>query len=200
MTAKSIYYFGYGSLVNRDTRPINEEAMDAHLHGWRRAWLHRVGGVQRPRVNCTSLTIEPVESVTSSDQAGIDGVLVRMDTADLPALDARESGYERLSLSADCFDLPGAIDADEIMVYRSLPDNRQLAEAGFPILKSYIDCVMAGYLHRFGDTGLRQMVKSTRGWERTILNDRATPFYPRHVVLEPQHQRYFDHILSVHTE
>lgn len=199
MTPQSIYYFGYGSLVNRDTRPTNEDAKDAHLRGWRRAWLHRVGNVQRPGVNCTSLTIEPVESSTAGDQAGIDGVLVRLDTAELPALDARESGYERLCVSADCFDLPGSIDTDQIMVYRSLPDNRHLAETEYPILKSYIDCVMAGYFNRFGDAGLRQMVKSTRGWERAILNDRASPYYPRHVALEPQQHRYFDHILSAHT-
>lgn len=198
MPVRWISYFGYGSLVNRDTRPINEAATDVRLRGWRRVWSHRVGSTNERSTCCTSLTVEPIEEFPMSSTDGIDGVLVKIKIDDLPALDLRESGYERVALSAACFDLPEGLETDEIMVYRSLPHNRHMAERDYPILQSYIDCVMAGYRRRFGEDGLCQMISTTHGWERSILDDRSDPFYPRHVLLDADQQRYFDGLLGEH--
>lgn len=196
MAVQWISYFGYGSLVNRDTRPIAEEAIDVHLRGWKRAWSHRVDSSADRLIGCTSLTVEPDEEGGKAAIGGIDGVLVRIRADDLPELDRREAGYERIQVPASSFDLPADYDAEHVMMYRSLTHNRHLADDGFPILQSYVDCVLVGYQRRFGDEGLQQMVQTTRGWERPILDDRSQPFYPRHVALDAQQQASFDTLLE----
>lgn len=188
MTSDWIYYFGYGSLVNRDTRPDGEFAESARLKGWQRVWEHRTADPDRQQ-QCTSLSIEPVDH---SDSPGIEGVVARIPVSELPELDKRESGYERLKLSATDFDLPASISTDAVFVYRSLPQNRHLANPEHPILQSYIDCVLAGYKARFGDDGMHAMLDSTRGWSRPIMNDRTAPHYPRWVSVAPQVREQFD--------
>ena len=81
MTSEWIHYFGYGSLVNRDTRPPDEPSICARLDGWKRVWGHRV---QRSgeHAGCTSLSVLP-------SNGAIDGVVVRMPAANLPMLDER---------------------------------------------------------------------------------------------------------------
>lgn len=196
MAVRWISYFGYGSLVNRDTRPIYEDATNARLYGWQRAWSHRVVDGQRA-VGCTSLTIEPIESADKAAVAGIDGVLVRIRPEDLPALDRREAGYERIRVNPSSLELPDGHDIEEVVTYRSLSENRHMANEEFPILQSYIDCVMAGYLTRFGESGLNHWLHSTRGWEHSILDDRNNPIYPRHIDLQADQQTYFDSLIQL---
>ena len=188
MSASFVSYFGYGSLVNRDTRPPTEEAINATLKGWRRVWNHRVVNSDARRA-CTSLSIEPADGV-------IDGVLVRIPTSELAALDERESGYERLQLDASNFILPERVTDDIIHVYRSLRKNRILADHEHPVTQSYVDCVMAGYASRFGDSGLQQFLQSTRGWECPMVADRDDPNYPRSVELPSKQLGYFDSLLA----
>ncbi|NND92643.1 MAG: gamma-glutamylcyclotransferase [Granulosicoccus sp.] len=205
MNTDWILYFGYGSLVNRETRPSAEVAHPARLKGWQRVWEHRVTDPNRDRP-CTSLSIEPVQpaagcaTVTGHERPGIDGVVVALEAHLLPQLDAREAGYERLSLPLSDFELPADLvldmqrhyAGDSIMVYRSLPVNRALATPDHPVLQSYIDCVMDGYLQRYGETGVQALIDSTRGWECAVCDDRAEPFYPRWVPVDSDRQRYFD--------
>lgn len=192
MTSHWINYFGYGSLVNRETRPPDEVANTARLKGWRRVWEHRVTDPNRDKP-CTSLSVEPL----SAGEAGsIDGVIVSIPPERLAQLDEREAGYERLALPATLFDLPEGFIGEKVMVYRSLPENRALADAEHPILQSYIDCVMAGYLNRFEQPGLEALMNSTRGWDRTILNDRDDPFYPRWVAVDEARCALFDEYIG----
>ena len=188
MSVSYVSYFGYGSLVNRDTRPPGEIAINATLNGWRRVWDHRVA-TTRERHACTSLSIEPAENA-------IDGVLVRIPESNLPALDARESGYRRLQLNASNFTHPPGVTDTIIHVYQSLDSNRHLADDEHPVTQSYVDCVMAGYARRFGDTGLRHLLQTTRGWDRPVLEDRAAPTYPRSVMLPKEQLDYFDSLLA----
>ncbi len=188
MSAQLISYFGYGSLVNRNTRPHGEEAINVTLKGWRRVWNHRVTNIDA-RHACTSLSIERAQGV-------INGVLVRIPYAQLADLDAREYGYERLTLSAEDFVLPEGLEVDEIQIYRSLPANRHLADGEHPVMQSYVDCVMAGYQARFGDGGLLDLLDTTRGWEQPTMNDRDDPTYPRSVELPVEQHRYFDTLLA----
>jgi hypothetical protein len=48
-----------------------------------------------------------------------------------------------------------------------------------PILLSYLDVVLQGYLHRFGVDGARAFVATTDGWHAPVIDDRAAPRYPR---------------------
>ncbi|MFK8078890.1 MAG: gamma-glutamylcyclotransferase family protein [Granulosicoccus sp.] len=188
MSSQWINYFGYGSLVNRDTRPKGEEAINVTLKGWRRVWNHRVTNTDA-RLACTSLSVEPA-------QGSIDGVLVRIPLSELDGLDAREYGYERMGLSATDFVLPNGVSAETIYIYRSLEVNRLLADDEHPIAQSYVDCVMAGYLRRFGEEGLQQLLRSTRGWNLPTLPDRGEPTYPRHVSLSDARYQHFDRLLA----
>ena len=190
MTPASIVYFGYGSLVNRDTRPPDEPAACARLRGWRRVWNHRVAASAVRTPSC-SLSIEP-----APEEGGIDGVVVALPLEALPALDAREAGYERLTLPADRFDLPEGLGVDEVHVYRSRPENRLPATDAQPILQTYVDCVMAGYLRLYGEGGLEAFLLSTRGWDGVIENDRDAPRYPRAVEVPGSLRARFDRLVS----
>ncbi len=194
-------YFGYGSLVNRQTRPPHEQALPARLVGWRRSWTHRVTK-RNSHTNCSSLTIDPVDE----PGAGIDGALVSLPAADLPLLDAREAGYARIAVSMADVKLLAepergvAVPAAEevILVYRSLPENRHSASVDFPILQSYIDCVMAGYLTVFGADGLERFMRSTHGWQFPTQDDRAAPRYPRAVSVDNALRADFDRLIKLH--
>lgn len=194
MALDLISYFGYGSLVNRDTRPADEVAHFTRLRGWQRVWEHRVAS-SSSRKRCTSLSIEPG---AGSAESSIEGVLVSMPREQLSQLDERESGYDRMELPASQFDLPDHLELDSVMVYRSKAENRHAADQNHPVLQSYIDCVLAGYQHNFGESGMQAFIGSTRGWEGAIFNDRDAPLYPRWVEVDIQRQRQFDAVVHQH--
>lgn len=186
MANHPIYYFGYGSLVNRDTRPVGEAAWNARLTGWRRVWDHRVPATD-DRVGCTSLSIQP----TDRAQDGIDGVIVALERDDLPELDAREAGYERLELASSLFVLSADCPpTDTVHVYRSLCSTP--ADQQHPVLRSYVDCVLAGYQARYGSEGLNHFVSTTDGWPDTLRDDRAQPLYPRAVAIDEGQTTLFE--------
>jgi cation transport protein ChaC len=192
MASDWISYFGYGSLVNRDTRPADEVAHAARLRGWQRVWEHRIADSSSRR-RCTSLSIEPD---TGSANSTIEGMVVRMPRSHLRQLDEREAGYERLELPAAQFDLPEHLEVDSVLVYRSKPENRKAADQDHPVLQSYIDCVLAGYHQNFDETGMHAFVSSTRGWEGAIFNDRDAPRYPRWVEVAVERQMQFDAVVQ----
>lgn len=148
--------FGYGSLVNRRTHAYGP-CRPARLEGWRRAWRytrHREGPY---------LTVVP-----AGPGAAIDGLVAAIPGGDWAALDRREAGYARLPTP-----LPG------VMVY-AVPDPLPPPpDGGAPILLSYLDAVAQGFLAEFGPAGLERFAATTDGWEIPVLDDRASPRYPR---------------------
>ncbi len=188
-----ITYFGYGSLVNRETRPPGETALPARLHYWQRAWSHRVESTG-VRTACSSLTVER----SAIEGEAVDGVIVTIAKQDLAALDEREVGYQRLMLPVESFELPAGCEVSEVAVYVSKTPYYARANNQYPILQSYIDCVLSGYLNVFGDAGLRHFFSTTRGWDGTIENDRVSPRYPRAVQLDKSVLQHFDALLALH--
>ena len=181
--------------MNRETRPAGEFSKPATLKGWRRVWENRTADPNRVQ-QCTSLSAEALKQPSGGS---IDGVIGRMPRSHLAQLDEREAGYDRLALSVDQFDISDnhvGVEADVIYVYQSERQNRFLANDEHPILQSYIDCVLAGYLTQFGPSGMQAMVDSTRGWNRPIMDDRAAPHYPRAVQLGQDLQLEFDRIVA----
>lgn len=181
MTERTVHYFGYGSLVNRSTRPVGEAAAPARLHGWRRSWTHRVP-MSEHRYGCTALSIDPIGDRLGDDGA-IDGVVVEIPAAALPALDAREANYDRLALPREAFTLPPSVRAETVFAYRSSAARRLDPDPDHPVLQSYVDCIMAGYLERFDESGLEAWLATTDGWRAPLFDDRAAPRYPRAVTL-----------------
>jgi len=162
------FFFGYGSLVNRRTHGYGE-AYAARVSGWRRVWRHTH---LRP---AAFLSVEPAPGVE------IEGLIAAVPGGDWRSLDARERGYERQALTAGLAHAATRPVAAEIYAVAA----RHAAEPGcrHPILLSYVDVVVQGYLREFGEAGVERFFATTSGWEAPVLDDRAQPVYPRAQVL-----------------
>ncbi|MCB2092818.1 MAG: gamma-glutamylcyclotransferase [Rhodobacteraceae bacterium] len=172
-------FFGYGSLVNRATHDY-APAVPARLRGWRRVWRHTV---LRP---FAFLSVEPAD-------AEIDGLVAAVPHGDWSALDQREAAYDRTGLAAGAL-RHDAGWAQSVEIYAVARDHADPA-ARHPILLSYLDVVVQGFLREFGTTGANGFFASTQGWETAILDDRAAPVYPRHQVLTKGETAFVDETL-----
>ncbi|RME15462.1 MAG: gamma-glutamylcyclotransferase [Alphaproteobacteria bacterium] len=156
-------FFGYGSLVNTATHDF-PDPQPARLAGWRRQWVR---ATTRP---VTFLSVRP------DPDCAIEGITAAVPGADWAALDAREAAYDRLPLPPEA--LAPAPDAP-VSVYRAKPALIGPPSPDHPILLSYLDTVIAGFLALFGEAGVARFFATTEGWEAPILDDRAAPRYPR---------------------
>jgi len=175
------YFFGYGSLVNRATHGF-EGAQAAQLAGWRRVWRH------------TELRPVAFLTVIPDADAEIEGLIAPVPGADWAALDRREAAYLRAPAADQV--RHGLSHAPQIAVY-TIPEGRHGApDAARPVLLSYLDVVVQGYLREFGEAGVARFFESTRGWEGPVLDDRAAPRYPRHQPLDSHERALTDHFLA----
>lgn len=157
------FFFGYGSLVNRATH-VYAPAHRARLRGWRRAWRH------------TAHRDGPFLTAIPCPASEIDGLIAPVPGSDWAALDAREAGYARLPLGDGL--AVATVNGIETQIY-AVPDAAAVAGGG-PILLSYLDVVLQGYLLEFGRGGVRAFMDTTDGWQTPVLDDRSAPRYPRH--------------------
>ncbi len=181
--AAHAYFFGYGSLVNRDTHHF-QGVHRARLKGWRRVWRHTM--------------LRPVAYLTVVPDADteIDGLIAEVPHDDWAALDVRERAYDRVAANHQVtHPLP---HAPEIAVY-TIPDGKHgYPSETFPVLLSYIDVVVQGYLREFGADGVRRFIETTDGWDVPVLDDRGAPIYPRHRVLDSAERALVDDLLTDH--
>lgn len=175
-------YFGYGSLINDDTRPDDSKAVNHTLKGWRREWRASGNVFNRSdgRRSLCALSVRP------DPNSEIDGVLVEEPSVHLPKLDEREVGYDRFALT----------DLNEAYIYQIRDEYRNWASDDFPIAQSYIDCVLQGVLRRFGEEGLYRFAETTDGWGGPVLQDRGAPLYPRAVLLSNEERGQIDTLLK----
>ncbi|MGX0977565.1 hypothetical protein ACSSVY_003298 [Roseovarius sp. MBR-51] len=175
------YFFGYGSLVNRASHSF-ASAIPARLTGWRRVWRH------------TDLRPVAYLTVVPDPEAEIDGLIAPVPEADWPALDLREAAYVRATATHQVrHTLP---HTPNIAVY-TIPDGYHGAPTqAHPILLSYLDVVVQGYLHEFGVAGVQRFFDTTLGWDAPVLDDRAKPLYPRHQSLSTFERTQTDHHLD----
>lgn len=173
-----IGYFGYGSLVNTNTlRTSYVDHLPAKLHGWCRSWCVESPGADGFR----SLSIYEDPSFV------LDGAIVIDRSENLAAVDERETGYDRITLSPDRFEceaLPENLDG--LYIYRVKQDLFGEKNPSYRIRRSYLDAVAQGYLRLFGEDGLRRFFQSTRAWDMPLEDDRANPAYPRAVELSAE--------------
>ncbi|PSL20141.1 gamma-glutamylcyclotransferase family protein [Shimia abyssi] len=180
---KDPYFFGYGSLVNRDTHDYGDPH-PAQLSGWRRVWRHT------HLRKLAYLTVEPAAGCE------IDGLIAHVPGGDWAALDERERAYDRVGATeAISHPKPNRVD---IAVY-TVPDGKHgRPSVEHPVLLSYIDVVVQGYLREFGVDGVRRFFDTTVGWSAPVLDDRATPVYPRHQSLSARERGLVDqHLVAV---
>ncbi|WP_050527669.1 gamma-glutamylcyclotransferase family protein [Pseudorhodobacter aquimaris] len=154
------HFFGYGSLVNRATHSY-PDARPATLKGWRRTWIH------------TSTHPQSFLSVIRDPDCTIAGLVAHVPNGDWAALDIRETGYARHHDHAALGQEP-----HPIQVYAVPPQNRAASDP-HPILLSYIDVVIQGFVVEYGPQGAADFFNTTSGWHTPILDDRKTPIYPR---------------------
>lgn len=157
------FFFGYGSLVNRRTHDF-PEAHPARVTGWRRAWRHS------PLRDVSFLTVVPAPGVA------IDGLIAAVPGADWTALDERERAYHRHPVGQSVAHPVGR--EIEVAIY-AIPGVAASPCRDHPVLLSYIDVVVQGFLTEFGEAGVRHFFETTDGWEVPILDDRAAPRYRR---------------------
>lgn len=170
------YFFGYGSLVNRNTHAY-PDARPARLQGWQRKW------VRTARREVVFLSVMPDPSTT------IEGLIAAVPGADWCALDAREFGYDRVDSSgAVLHDIIPAPD----MAHYAIASRHQQKNGDHAILLSYLDVVVQGFLREYGVAGVTRFFDTTSGWETPVLNDRTTPRYPRHQNLTPDETALVD--------
>lgn len=177
------FFFGYGSLVNRATHDYGH-AQRASVRGWRRVWQR---APSRP-VSFLSVIRDP--------SCTIDGLIAQVPGGDWRALDAREFSYERIPVT-------DAVEAEprqpgEVSIYAITPDRAVPPDEDHPILLSYIDAVLQGFLREYGPDGAHHFMATTRGWEAPIVNDRAAPRYPRAQYLGAEERSFVDTLLAEH--
>ena len=90
----------------------------------------------------------------------------------------------------------GAPHEVDVQLYAVEPHHAADDGAGHPILLSYLDTVVQGYLREFGTRGARRFFDTTDGGEMTVLDDRAAPVYPRAQSLRPEETRFVDDALA----
>lgn len=178
---RSPFFFGYGSLVNTATHDY-DGARPARLHGWRRIWCH------------TDLRAVAFLSVQPDAKTVIDGMIAPVPKGDWRALDQREWAYSRLPANS-------ALDHDiteplDIAFYAVPTRIHSTPPIRHPILLSYLDVVVQGYLRAFGPDGVRRFFDTTDGWDAPILNDRAAPRYPRHQRLSAPETALVDRFMA----
>ena len=155
-------FFGYGSLVNRETHAYHDPR-PARLSGWRRVWRH------------TSLRPVAFLSVDPAPGVEIEGLVAAVPGEDWRALDERERAYVRHDVTAAV--RHGGPDAP-CATYRVQEGLIAGPSEDAPILRSYLDTVLGGFVAEHGAGALERFFETTAGWG-PIRDDRAQPVYPR---------------------
>jgi Gamma-glutamyl cyclotransferase, AIG2-like len=175
------FFFGYGSLVNRRTHDY-AEAGAARVTGWRRAWR------KSPLRQRCFLTVVPAPG------AEIEGLVAAVPGADWTALDDREHAYARHDVSTTVHHRVGR--AVEVAIYAIPEGAHHDPGPEHPVLLSYVDVVVQGFLSEFGEAGVRRFFDSTDGWHVPVLDDRAQPIYARAQVLDGHERALVDDELA----
>ena len=122
------------------------------------------------------LSVEPAEGIE------LEGLIAAVPGEDWEALDVRERGYARHHVGFETLNTVQS-DVSSVQVY-AVPDEASwIASPENPILLSYLDVVIQGYLKEFGEDGVARFFETTFGWDAQVLDDRDSPQYQRAQVL-----------------
>lgn len=162
------YLFGYGSLINADSRARTGKtgmAMPARLRGFQRAW-----NVAARRGKFTAVGITP------QPQASCNGVLVEVPPPELSRFDARERHYERVVVPGSALMLLPRDQPPPGTIWTYVMPRPGKPSAACPIVQSYVDVILLGCL-RIGMDFAAEFIDTTTGWDNPWLNDRDTSRY-----------------------
>jgi hypothetical protein len=177
------YFFGYGSLVNLSTH-IYSDPRVAKITGWRRVW------------KTTTFGRSALLSIRPSAQDELVGLIAQVPKSGWRALDDREAGYHRKDVTDVMF--CDAFKPQTCSVYIVSKPAEPKVEAQSPILLTYLDVVLQGFLQIYGKDGPEDFFATTDSWDRPVLDDRSDPKYPRHQVLSQDESSMVDDLLKDH--
>jgi hypothetical protein len=163
-------FFGYGSLVNLNTHDY-ARPQHTQITGWRRVW------------RSTTHRNFAILSVTQDADSVLDGITAQVPNADWAALDDREFAYKRQNLN------------NGTAIYEVIEDIITPPTGPYPILRSYLDVVLQGYLKEFGPDKAALFFETTDNWG-PIQDDRDAPVYPRHQILTNDETAFVDKHLA----
>lgn len=185
-----VAYFGYGSLVNPHTHRTHIIHCErATVTGFGRTWQQRSEPARYP--------VSFLTACHAPSTAHLMGLLVFDHRENLPDIDRREWGYDRVLLAPDQIRLA----RQDVM----LPDVAAYIYVARPpaplghhhhILQSYLDAVLQGYLHQYGEAGARDFMRTTARFDTPVVRDRAAPLYGRPVTLAPDEQAIIDRLTA----
>ena len=175
----SSFVFGYGSLVNAATLGSGD-VTPAKVRGWGRTW-------KRTRLRKVAFL-----TAIRDDAAEIEGVIAPVEGGDWTALDAREYAYDRHIVDDIAHGIGGALN---VSIYATKPEHHSDGSEDHPILLSYLDTVIQGYLRCYDAAGATRFFDTTSGWDTPVFDDRAAPIYPRAQSLEPGERAFVDDAL-----
>jgi hypothetical protein len=182
------YIFGYGSLIDADSRAHTGKtgaAIPVRLAGFRRGWY-----VTARRDGFTAVGIVPDPCVRCN------GVLVEIAPEELPRFDARERGYDRVAVPWSTLSLLSGAQVPSGTVWTYVIPRPEMPGARYPIIQSYVDVILTGCL-RIGPDFATEFITTTAGWEHAWLDDRRAPRYRRAMSEVPQAQD-IDILLRTH--
>lgn len=161
------YIFGYGSLVNSKSRAETLNCLRSVVaarisskFGYQRVWNY-------PAPGFTALGV-----VKSENPMSINGIIYIAHDDELKVWDDRETNYNRIEVpwdyveSVDWMQLP---KEGKLWIY--IPKNVQLPNKQYPLVQSYIDTCVSGFLEYSEDFAI-EFLHTTGGWSQFWLNDR----------------------------
>lgn len=153
------------------------------MRGWRRAWravsAHDTG----------FLTAVPAPD----DE--IEGLVAGVAPEEWQILDTREAFYDRHDVTETIATDPAP--SARVAVYAVPLDGSTMPHSAAPVLLSYVDVVIQGYLAVFGPEGVRRFAETTDGWDDAVfIDDRAAPRYPRAQLLTAEETALVDTTLA----
>jgi len=185
------YVFGYGSLINPQSRKkstSSTKAFPVKVKGIRRSWSFLVD-LQNEKA--TALGASYLKNSVCN------GVLIEVSEKQLKDFDKREKsvGYKRIRIknkdikSLTSFDLQ-----KNSIVWVYVGTKLNIATIKYPILQSYLDVIIIGAL-KISENFAKEFVKNTRGWSVNWENDRKKPRYIR-AMKNVENSKMIDSILK----
>ena len=218
-TPRINYLFGYGSIINNESRLAtggSNIAVCVRVRGtgYRRCWNFR---------STTGFTALGLQKAVN-ERADINGVVFPVGH-DMHEFDIREQGYTRTRITLEqievldyecadeCIDQDGSRELREalssakgarnsncnINVWFYVPNESQAEEAdeNYPICQTYVDVVLGGCLEWGGVEFATELILSTKLWSQYFLND--APLSRRPWLHRKQYQA-IDKLLQTHNE
>ncbi|CCN83129.1 putative BtrG-like domain protein [Vibrio nigripulchritudo SFn27] len=180
-----MYIFGYGSLINPESRKLTGQTGDAFpaiVNGFDRHWSKVDGSYQ----------ISPL--VVTSGKGSVNGVLIEIDDHELLEFDKREAGYHCIKVVVSQIESDTVIDASaDVWMY--VKDETASPCVNAPIMQSYVDTVLAGCLS-ISSQFAERFVQSTLGWHHPLENDRHQPKYGRIAGVKAHHLSLIDDLIA----